>query len=444
VNKCLACSHWHKQPDPRKSQFSSLFTDRDLKFTEESEHHISTMSTLYPSYLQNPSAVSVDSSDGSGSDFDASGELNHVDEMSTTEQDQVKEVEEMARIETKNMRAWKLLVFLTILATATLVSTGTYIFLKGDEDSSFEESYNSFASTIGDAFRIDTHNLFSTMRSCSSSISGVALAENSTFPFVTVPTFEILGESVRQQSGAEAVVFTPKVELGEVTQWQEYAIANEGWYEESKKLAISYGEGSLVQSNFAPGNQLPFIYESVVDENGNPSVTPAVNDPPFYPVWQHSPPPFSPALIKASFPGAQLKAAGVAREGILDSSFFSDPTGLTALASTEKDHKAHHSLVSSDSESAYDRPHFFLYQPIFREIYDSSSEIVGYVTALITWDRYFSNLLPEGVKGITCVVSNTCGQSFTYYLDGERVSCAPFKHHKRCLTRMAVAIKQTN
>jgi hypothetical protein len=379
------------------------------------------MSTLH---LENSTAVSVDSSNGSGSDIDSSGELNHVDEMSTTERDQVKEVEEMARIETKNMRAWKLVVFLTILAVATLVSAGTHIFLKGDEDSSFEESYNSFASTIGDAFRIDMHNLFSTMRSCSSSISGVALAENSTFPFVTVPTFEILGESVRQQSGAEVVVFTPKVELGEVTQWQEYAIANEGWYEESKKLAISFSEGSLVQSDFASGSMLPFIYNTIVDENGNSSPGSPVN-PPFYPIWQHSPPPFSPALIKVSLPGAQFEGAGAAREGILDSSFFSDPTGLSALASKAEDHRAHHSMVSSDSESAYDRPHVFLYQPIFREIYNSSSEIVGYVSALITWDRYFSNLLPEGRKGITCVVSNTCGQSFTYYLDGNRVSCAP-------------------
>jgi hypothetical protein len=387
------------------------------------------MSTLY---LQNSSAVSVDSSDGSG--MESSVDANHVDEMSTTEKDQVKEVEEMAKIETKNMRRWKLVVFLTILATATLVSTGTYMFLKDDEDSSFEESYNSFASTIGDAAKIDMHNLFSTMRSCSNSISGAAIAANTTFPFVTVPTFEILGESVRQQSGAEAVVFTPKVELDEVTQWQEYAIANEGWYEESKKLAISSSEGTQTPSDFAPGTQLPFIYEIILDENGNPSVVPAVNDPPFYPIWQHSPPPFSPVLMKANLPGANLKAAGVAREGILGSSFFSDPSGLTALASKEEDHKVFHALVSSDSESLYDRPHVFLYQPVFGEIYDSTSAIVGYVSALITWDRYVANLLPEGIRGITCVVSNTCGQVFTYYLDGKRVSCALFKYNERCPT----------
>jgi hypothetical protein len=221
-------------------------------------------------------------------------------------------------------------------------------------------------------------------------------------------------------------------------------LANEGWYEESKKLAISSSEGTQLQSDFAPGTPLPFIYETTVDENGNPSVMPAVNDPPFYPIWQHSPPPFSPALIKANLPGVLLKAAGVAREGVLGDSFFSDPSGLTALASKEEDHRAFHALVSSDTESAYDRPHVFFYQPVFGEIYDTKSEIVGYINALITWDGYFTNLLPEGVKGITCVASNTCGQSFTYYLDGKRVSCAPFKYRKCCLPPMVVATRQTD
>jgi hypothetical protein len=404
------------------------------------------MSTLY---LQSSSAVSVDSSDGSG--MESSADANHLDEMSTTEGDQVKEVEEMAKRETKNMRRWKVVVFLTILATATLVSTGSYIFLKDDEDSNFEESYNSFASTIGDAAEVHKINLFTTMRSFSNTVSASAIATNSEFPFVTVPTFEVLGESVRQQSGAELLIFTPKVEIDEVTRWQEYATANEWWYEESKQLAISSSEGSLVQSDFAPGSPLPFIYESFLDENGNPSVMPAVNNPPFYPLWQVSPPPFSPVLMKANI-GVQpefvsvSKAADIAREGVLGSTLFFDVYGLTGLASKEEDHEAFHAkfMVSSDTESAYNRPHAFFLQPIFREIYNDTSEIVGYINALFTWDRYFANLLPEGVKGITCVASNTCGQSFTYYLDGNGVSCAPFKYHQRCFTRMVVATKQTD
>jgi hypothetical protein len=183
--------------------------------------------------------------------------------MDTTQKDQVKEVEEMAKMETQNMRVWKYVVTLTVLVTAILVSAGTYIFLKGEEDSNFEDTYYSFANTIGDAAKIDMHNMFSTMRSCSNSISGAAIAANSEFPFVKVPSFEILGESVRQQSGAEALIFTPKVGVSELTQWQEYATANEGWYATLPIFFPKASRKSLVSRATRAGNPSRTIWTEI-------------------------------------------------------------------------------------------------------------------------------------------------------------------------------------
>jgi hypothetical protein len=347
----------------------------------------------------------------------------------TSQKDHVKAVQEMAKKETNNMRIWKVLVCITVLVTAFLVSAGTFFFLERDEDSSFEESFYTFASTIGDAAEVYTYNLFSTMQSCSNSISAAAITTNSDFPFVTVPAFEVLAESVRQQSQSEYLILTPKVEVGEVTRWNEYASANEGWYEESKQLAVSSSGGTSALSDFAPGSPLPFIYNTIVDENGK-SVRGAPVNPPFYPIWQASPPPYSPYLIKANIGGVPefsslLKAADAAREGVFGLTIFSDIYGIADLASKEEDHKAFHAQLvsSSDTESGYKRPHTYFPQPIFREIYNDTSEIVGYISALVPWDRYFVNLLPEGVKEITCVLKNTCGQSFTYFIDGNKVSC---------------------
>jgi hypothetical protein len=175
----------------------------------------------------------------------------------------------------------------------------------------------------------------------------------------------------------------------------------------------------------------------ILDENGNPTVVPVIpvaDDPPFYPIWQVSPPPFSPIFIKADVGekkqfSSAAKAAEIAGEGVLGFTMFSDMYGLAGVAFKEEDHEAFHAqfMVSSDTESAYDRPHVFFFQPIFREIYNNTSEVVAYISALIPWDSFFSNLLPEGVNGIACVASNTCGQSFTYYLDGNSVSCSQLK-----------------
>jgi hypothetical protein len=70
---------------------------------------------------------------------------------------------------------------------------------QGDEDSMLRRSYYSFANTIDDAAEVHKINLFTTMRSFSNTISNIAT--NSEFPFVTVPTFEVLAAAARQQSG---------------------------------------------------------------------------------------------------------------------------------------------------------------------------------------------------------------------------------------------------
>jgi hypothetical protein len=381
-----------------------------------------------------PSVSSRDSYEESENGF--SVEVHQENEEDITQDDQVKEVHDVAKIETRNMRAWKVVVCLAILATATLVSTGTYIILKDDEDSTYKENYYSFASTVGDAVKVHAHNLFSTMRSCSNSISGAAIATNSDFPFVTVPTYEILGESVRQQLGAEALIFNPKVEASDLARWQEYATANQGWYEESKRLAVASSGGSLVPSDYAPGNPSAVIYDAFIDENGNLAARQPA-DPPFFPIWQFSPPPFTPDPIKANIASrpdyaAALKAVEIVREGVLGET-ATDPNPLASAALKTEEHEAFHdAFVTSNTESAFARPHGKFIQPIFREIYNDTSEIVGTVQAMIAWDRYFANLLPDGVKGITCVLKNTCGGSFTYHLDGISVSCSP-RENKWCL-----------
>jgi hypothetical protein len=87
----------------------------------------------------------------------------------------------------------------------------------------------------------------------------------------------------------------------------------------------------------------------------------------------------------------------------------------------------HDGFVDSPSAdpllARYDHPHSVLIQPVFRELGDVNdlSEIVGLIQAVVPWDRYLTNLLPEGVDGITCVLKNTCSQAFTYELNGNRV-----------------------
>jgi hypothetical protein len=71
--------------------------------------------------------------------------------------------------------------------------------------------------------------------------------------------------------------------------------------------------------------------------------------------------------------------------------------------------------------STYFHPHSLHLQPVYEELNDHDSNIVGVLFSLIPWDIFMSNLIPKGVTGIIAVLHNTCEQNHTYFLDGHTV-----------------------
>lgn len=105
---------------------------------------------------------------------------------------------------------------------------------------------------------------------------------------------------------------------------------------------------------------------------------------------------------------------------------MSDFGRLAGTAIDPVEHDAFHDSFVDAADPKLDKylhPHSVLIQPVFRNLgsINETSEIIGLIQAVVPWDRYLTNLLPEGVDGITCVLKNTCGQAFTYELDGNRV-----------------------
>jgi class 3 adenylate cyclase len=87
------------------------------------------------------------------------------------------------------------------------------------------------------------------------------------------------------------------------------------------------------------------------------------------------------------------------------------------------DHERYHAkfVESVTGESSFDHPHSVLLQPVYARLNDDGAPMVGFIEAIVPWDRYLANLLPAGVKGICAVLKNTCGQQFTYTLQGNMV-----------------------
>jgi class 3 adenylate cyclase len=62
-------------------------------------------------------------------------------------------------------------------------------------------------------------------------------------------------------------------------------------------------------------------------------------------------------------------------------------------------------------------PRSYAVQPVYQD-FDHDSKLTGFVFAVVPWDTYFLNVLPEGTNGFIVQIEDTCGTTFSYRIDG--------------------------
>ena len=267
-------------------------------------------------------------------------------------------------------------------------------------------------------------------------ITSTAIHTGADFPFVTVPSFEIDARAACRQAAVEAVVWFPIVQEEERARWTNYS-KEQGpiWAEESRELYKAMGRE---------------VFSSIEAQYGDEAYSePEIGDifeldytlpPPFRkesppgtvtPFWQSSPPGFTTGFVnynRYADPAFRpmMDAVHETREGV-----FTAGLPLAFLSTSSHGGGAHilfHNQFTYNelnATSAFDSPHSFLIEPVFDDLdgyKNPNAKVVAYIMSIVAWDHYLQNLLPEGVSGIYAVLKNSCDQSWTYKLDGRRVS----------------------
>jgi class 3 adenylate cyclase len=294
------------------------------------------------------------------------------------------------------------------------------------------QQYDQITSTIQAASESSINNVLLGLRAMSLELTAEAKKLNASWPFVTVPFFEVIGELAREKSGLEFIAMLPWVTGENALQWEQYSVQNQWWIDESQKISIASNSGlfSTDYKNTTERFINPLLWDMVTDPvTGNVTFySSRTENPqgPFTPFWQMTPPPFSPSVMNLnvlSLSSAALsQVSDVYRNRDTVFTVVANLHGLGDLAVKRSDHDAfHHSLAAGsykNSTDFYTHPHSAVLAPIFSELHDNSSAIVGILVAVLPWDRYLVNLLPESASSVTCILKNTCGQAFTYRLDG--------------------------
>jgi class 3 adenylate cyclase len=228
-------------------------------------------------------------------------------------------------------------------------------------------------------------------------ITSYAIDTNNDFPFVTVPHFELRGEQLLKASGARHLDWNVRVPAADTSAWNNYTMANQGWVQEGLD---AQGEGKQAR----PITPYIFQYDDLgLKQEDSSSEEKLVR-------WQ-----IAPATEDAL--GINENLFGTPFEGLVNRVQELHTEVLSKLLTEERQMEYNESMSLGLTES-------YVVQPVYKELEgdDHDKTIVGYLAALLPWGNYFRNIAPEGSAPLRLVLTNSCGQTVTFEVNGPEVT----------------------
>ena len=134
--------------------------------------------------------------------------------------------ESLARKETRVVNILRLAVLCVLVSTAALVSSVVYSYTRNEEHENFVTNFEQSATQVVDSFHGVVERNLAAISSLSTSITSYAKATNASFPFVTVPDFELRGSDLRVTSSSHLIYYCPLITDDNRLQWEDYALQN--------------------------------------------------------------------------------------------------------------------------------------------------------------------------------------------------------------------------
>ncbi|CAB9501057.1 Receptor-type guanylate cyclase gcy [Seminavis robusta] len=354
-----------------------------------------------------------------------------VDNESTKSADDTSEGEvSLAKDETKRVAKFRLLLFCLLVGTAVAVSLVAYILTKRGQQEDFEGNFYSHASKVIETFETEAANKRSAIVSLSRQITSHANFANETFPFVTLPDFEMRARLTLELAEVIAIMFLPLVTRENLKEWERYSVANQQWYWEGMALqerftghnATTTGVEHFDNHGDSDDSEGLHLSEDVLvfRESGPDEDLVYVTDEPgpFFPCWQFTPQIPVP-VVNADF--RTLPESKAELDAFLANDARRNMAGPTFEFEVGSGGAVFLDLLLERWQGGgnhYDGgPLAYYYIPVYDTL-DRNASLVGVLDAFIYWQTYFENVLPEQAQGVVAVLDNTCNQSFTFSIHG--------------------------
>ncbi|CAB9500133.1 Receptor-type guanylate cyclase gcy [Seminavis robusta] len=326
-------------------------------------------------------------------------------------QENTSESSTLVKQETILVQRTKMLVILILCLAACAVGVATYLFTTASEQCDFESKFHDFSVEIADLVHHEARNVQLTVHAFATTVTSYAISTRATWPFVSVPHFEVRGLEMNNLSNSLLMGFSPYVTEDVRFRWELYANYMQTWVQEGVDFNLDLHKDYLNENGTVVVPPIfPQIYKHGVTNTtrvpvdaGVPTVPPNKT---YLPVWQMAPAPHDPTVIHYDLLENEVfERVEHGMHGI-NQAVLSEATDLEWLyGGSIRDDPTH--------------PHSFLLQPVYEGFENlTESAMLGVIVAVIGWDHMFRNLLPPEAHGIIVVMKDTCGDMFSYQIDG--------------------------
>lgn len=241
------------------------------------------------------------------------------------------------------------------------------------------------------------------------------LSPEQAWPYITYDGFEVLANNVRRTTGAQCVSLSPLVagtSEDTLSSWNSYSVTNQAWVEETHEYLSNLEGTEMPEGPFDISPQVFHVTDegTIIIEDGT--------ELEYAPVWQTFPAPEDALQINYNLLSDDkvhmtFEALGSSKTAESILSPLIDATALYGSAGTQEDHE-HDTLQ---------HPQSILLMRLMGDIAMSDGKaqiknMVGVLSAVLNWDTIFSDIIHDDSPPVYVVVSNLCGDEFTYKIQG--------------------------
>ena len=177
------------------------------------------------------------------------GNYNNDDDINTiiAEDDPPSYENEATKLDTQRVIRLRMLLIITIVTSATIMSILVHRYIVTNEKKNFEEKFNNDANKVLEAVGSSLERTLGVMNVIAltyvSYAATIADLTNVTslWPFVTLPNFALRASKVLPLTDGLFVVMGPIVSPSHKTQWEEYASQNDQWVNETLQFQEVWG-----------------------------------------------------------------------------------------------------------------------------------------------------------------------------------------------------------